>query len=92
MTDGPTTTLIDAARSYLSNLDDAARIGNQAEVERFVRWCGADRTWSELRGHDVATYADTITGTVTDAAARAHYFLLRARATLNEAIVKEGTV
>ena len=72
MTDGPTATLMDAARSYLSGLDDAARMDNQAEVERFVRWCGADRTWTELRVHEVATYADTITGTVTDATARAN--------------------
>ena len=72
MTDGPTATLMDAARSYLSGLDDAARMDNQTEVERFVRWCGADRTWTELRGHEVASYADTITGTVTDSAVRAN--------------------
>ena len=72
MTDGPTATLMDVARSYLSGLDDAARMDNQAAVERFVRWCGADRTWPELRGHEVATYADTLTGPVTGATARAH--------------------
>ncbi len=72
MTDDSKATLMDAARSYLSGLDDAARMNHQAEVERFVRWCGADRTWVELRGHEVATYADTIAGTVTDATARAN--------------------
>jgi transcription elongation factor GreA len=41
------------------------------EVERFVRWCGADRILAELRGHEVATYAETLTGGVTDAGSRA---------------------
>jgi len=66
------TTLMDGARAYLAELDDDERLEHQAEVERFVRWCGADRTWADLSGHDVATYGDTIKGTVIDATGRAN--------------------
>lgn len=60
-----------AARRYLAGLADEERIANQAEVERFVRWSGADRACDQLRAHDVANYAETLTGTVTDASNRA---------------------
>lgn len=64
-------TLIDGARQYLASLSDNERIARQAEVERFVRWCGADRTWAQLRAQEVANYADTLTGAVADASRRA---------------------
>lgn len=64
-------TLMEAARRYLAALADQERIASQAEVERFVRWCGADRACDQLRGHEVATYAETLTGSVTDASRRA---------------------
>ena len=64
-------TLIDGARQYLASLSDNERIARQAEVERFVRWCGADRTWAQLRAQEVANYADTYTGAVADASRRA---------------------
>jgi transcription elongation factor GreA len=64
-------TLIGAARRYFETLPAEQRIAVQAEVERFVRWCGADRSFDQLRGQDVANYAETITGSVTDAAQRA---------------------
>lgn len=63
-------TLMEAARLYLDTLPDGERAANQAEVQRFVRWCGADRLCNQLRGHEVATYAETLTGSVTDAARR----------------------
>lgn len=63
--------MMEAARRYLAELSDDERIASQAEVERFVRWCGADRPFGQLRGHDVATYAETLTGSVTDASRRA---------------------
>lgn len=71
MPDDAQITLMDAARRYLAALPDGERIASQAEVERFVRWCGADRTCDQLRGQEVANYAETITGTVTDASHRA---------------------
>ena len=64
-------TLMEAARSYVASLTDAEKIGSQAEVERFARWCGSDREFARLRGHEVAMYAETLTGAVTDASDRA---------------------
>jgi transcription elongation factor GreA len=63
-------TLKEAAQQYLSALADEERVANQAELERFVRWCGTDRDFESLRGHDVANYAETLTGTVADASRR----------------------
>jgi transcription elongation factor GreA len=71
MVEDTSTTLMDAARRYLSSLPDDQRVATQAEVERFVRWCGADRVVQQLRGQDVANYAETITGSVMDATKRA---------------------
>lgn len=65
------TTLREAAREYLAGLSDDDRVASQGEVEKFVRWCGGDRTFDQLRGHEVASYADTLAGSVTDATARA---------------------
>ena len=71
MPEGADISLMEAARRYLAALSDKDRIGSQAEVERFVRWCGADRACDQLHGHEVATYAETLTGSVTDASRRA---------------------
>ena len=71
MADGNGVTLMEAARSYLAGLSDDKRIASQAEVEKFVRWCGADRICEQIRGHEVANYAEVLTGTVTDASSRA---------------------
>jgi transcription elongation factor GreA len=64
-------TLMDAARRYFAQLSDSERVAHQAEVERFVRWLGADRGFDQLRGQEVANYAETLTGSVADASARA---------------------
>lgn len=71
MPESATTTLTDAARRYLETLADEERLAAQTEVQRFVRWCGADRRLDQLRGQDVANYGDTLTGSVTDASRRA---------------------
>lgn len=71
MAEGDSVTLMEAARQYLAGLPSDQRIAQQAEVERFVRWCGADRTFDGLRGQEIANYADTLTGTLTDASHRA---------------------
>ena len=70
MGDDTAITLSEAAREHLSVLsgDDITTI--QAEVERFVRWAGADRELVQLTAHQVASYADTLSGSVTDAARR----------------------
>jgi transcription elongation factor GreA len=63
-------TLSDAARSYFGTLDDN-HVASRSEIERFIRWCGANRTFDQIRGQEVANYAETLTGTVTDANERA---------------------
>ncbi len=63
--------LAQAARRYLAALADKERIASQAEVERFTRWCGADRACDQLRAQEVANYAETFTGSVIDASQRA---------------------
>lgn len=68
---GDYVTLMDAARAYLADLAGSDRIAHQAEVERFARWLGGDRDVALVRGQEVANYADTLTGTVTDATSRA---------------------
>ncbi len=71
MAEDASTTLTEAARRYLETLSDKERIASQAEVQRFVRWCGADRACGRLHGQEVANYAETLTGGITDAALRA---------------------
>lgn len=63
--------LMEASRRFLATLLDDERIASQAEVERFVRWCGADRMCSQLRAPEVANYADTLVGGVADPTRRA---------------------
>jgi transcription elongation factor GreA len=71
MNDDTDITLMKTAQRYLASLPDEQRVATQPEVERFVRWCGADRPLQQLRGQDVANYAETITGSVMDATKRA---------------------
>jgi transcription elongation factor GreA len=56
--------LSQAAALFLAGLAPEVRRGSQSEVYRFVRWYGADRPVGELRGHDVALYAESL-GTAT---------------------------
>ncbi len=62
--------LREAASIYLAGLPPEERQEEQAEVHKFVRWYGADRSLGELTGHDVSGYADSLGVTLTDAAAR----------------------
>jgi len=66
-------TLQDLAHAYLASLKPAARQGAQPEVLKFVRWAGASRELSSMRGHEVAQYADNFPPTVADAARRADH-------------------
>ncbi len=66
-----TSTLADAAQDYLATLPDDQQPASRTEVQRFVRWCGAGRSWDQLHGQEVANYAETLTGGVTDAGGRA---------------------
>ena len=66
-------TLQEVATIYLASLKSAVRQEAQPEVLKFVRWAGADRELSAMRGHDVAQYAENFPPTVSDAAKRADF-------------------
>jgi transcription elongation factor GreA len=56
---------------FVASLSDEARQDSQAEVYRFARWLGADRAIGDLRGHDVALYADVLGPATPDVLRRA---------------------
>ena len=63
-------TLLEAASSYLAGLSPERRQEAQAEIHKFARWCGADRAIDALSGHDVSTYAESVSAGTVDAARR----------------------
>ena len=66
-----TATLLEAATQYVASLDGEARASAQAEVNRFVRWYGANRLTSELRGHDISLYGEELGAATAEAKRRA---------------------
>jgi transcription elongation factor GreA len=66
-------TLDATAHAYLASLKAAQCMAAQPEVLKFVRWCGPTRDLREMRGHDVAQYAENFPPTVSDAAKRADF-------------------
>ncbi len=66
-----TVTLLEAATQYVASLYGEARASAQAEVNRFVRWYGANRLTSELRGHDVSLYGEELGAATAEAKRRA---------------------
>jgi transcription elongation factor GreA len=66
-----TVTLLEAATQYVASLDGDARASAQAEVNRFVRWYGANRLTSEMRGHDVSLYGEELGAATAEAKRRA---------------------
>lgn len=63
--------LSQAVALFLSTLPPEVRQESQREVYRFARWYGADRPMGELRGHDVALYAEYLGAATADLARRA---------------------
>jgi len=63
--------LSQAAALFLSALAPEVRQESQSEVYRFVRWYGADRSMGELRGHDIALYAESLGAGTGDVVRRA---------------------
>jgi transcription elongation factor GreA len=63
--------LSQAVALFLSTLLPEVRQESQREVYRFARWYGADRPMGELRGHDVALYAESLGAATADLARRA---------------------
>ncbi len=66
-----TVSLLEAASRYIASLRGDARASAQAEVNRFVRWYGASRLTSELRGHDVSFYGEELGVATAEAKRRA---------------------
>lgn len=71
MTDDSQLTLTDAMSRYLDTIPDDTRGPTVAELQRFAHWAGAERPIEQLRGHQVASYAETLTGTMGNASQRA---------------------
>ena len=62
---------MEAAAQYVASLDGDARASAPAEVNRFVRWYGANRLTSELRGHEVSLYGEELGPATVEAKRRA---------------------
>lgn len=56
----------DAAHSYLSNLTAAEQETHQQEVNRFVRWFGADRPLSQIAVPQIGIYAEQLARSGSD--------------------------
>lgn len=54
--------LIQAATQFLASLSGQRRAEAQAEVHRFVQWCGQDRSVATLTALEVANYAESRSG------------------------------
>ncbi|MFH1487101.1 MAG: hypothetical protein ABIH46_13600, partial [Chloroflexota bacterium] len=50
--------LAEAASRFLASLPAEERQRSQQEVNKFVRWCGADRPISSLTAREVESYAE----------------------------------
>lgn len=56
----PDTNLSAAAARYLDTVKGASRQAAIAELNRFVRWYGGDKSVGQMRGHDVSLYAEVL--------------------------------
>jgi transcription elongation factor GreA len=66
-------TIHTAVEEYLATLKGAVRGPAMAELSRFSAWCGNDRLPSHLKGHDIATYAETMGPASEDNVKRAEH-------------------
>jgi len=71
MPDGNTLSLTDALSRYLATVASGERAAAQAELQRFASWAGPDRPVDQLRGHEIASYAERLAGSLADAPQRA---------------------
>ena len=63
-------TLTDSLNQYLASLRSGAPVEAQAELHRFARWAGVDRSVESLAPPEVARYAEEVGAVVGDASAR----------------------
>jgi len=66
-----TASILEAATQYVASLQGDARASAQAEVNRFVRWYGANRLTSKLSGHEVSLYGEELGVATAEAKRRA---------------------
>jgi transcription elongation factor GreA len=64
-------TLGKAVSLYIDTVKGSARQAALAELKRFSDWYGADKPVSQMRGHDVATYGDSMGPSTPETARRA---------------------
>lgn len=62
-------TIGDTITRFLVQLNGTPEYKNQCQqdVNRFSRWVGPNRSWESLTSHEIASYADTMGTTTTDA-------------------------
>jgi len=53
-------TLSEAAARFAGAAKDSSRQVTRAELGRFVRWYGPERSLTQMRGHDVSLYAEVL--------------------------------
>lgn len=63
-------TLTDSLNQYLASLKSNAPAEAQAELHRFARWAGVDRSVESLAPPEVARYAEEVAAVVGDTSAR----------------------
>jgi transcription elongation factor GreA len=68
MAEQQNTTLDEAVTMFLATLSPEQKQESQQELNRFVRWFGAERRLSELTARDVGEYGEWLSSTVDDAA------------------------
>jgi transcription elongation factor GreA len=66
-------TLAEAAARFTESVKEASRPLPLAELNRFVRWYGAERPLSQLRGHEISLYAEVLGPATPDSSRRADY-------------------
>jgi transcription elongation factor GreA len=67
------TTLAEAARRFIGGVKDSSRQPAIAELNRFMRWYGPDRPVNQMRGHDVAQYAEMMGPASSETSRRANH-------------------
>jgi transcription elongation factor GreA len=83
----PESNLADAAARFSGTLSPSAKGPVIAEVTKFIRWFGPDRSPTLLRGHDIELYAEVLGPSAPETARKAE----KVRAFLNF-MKKEGIV
>lgn len=66
ITDSQNPTLGEVALQFLSQLSPEKSGSSQAEINKFVRWYGAERSLANLTAHEIANYAERLSLSDTD--------------------------